>query len=158
MLKIGVQNLFNTIGCNNEHSKEIVGAHGVTDSNIVGYLGIIEQRTNEILQMYTACQSKGLEAQQALQQPKEPVNMVEERLKEQTEIDFNVLEDTKKVTSVIKQIEEDNIDDEGRVVIAERGEDTEVKIVDVLELKKKAQEFASKNFKLKPKANKKSGK
>jgi len=64
-LKIGVQNIFDNIGCSNEHTKEIVGQHGVTESNIMQYLGIIEMRTNEILQMYAACQSKNLESQQA---------------------------------------------------------------------------------------------
>ena len=30
------------------------GADGVTDGNMMQYLGVIEQRTNEILQMYAA--------------------------------------------------------------------------------------------------------
>jgi predicted nucleic acid-binding Zn-ribbon protein len=57
-LKIGVQSIFDRIGCNTESVQETLGTHGVTESNMMQYLGIIEQRTNEILQMYSACQSK----------------------------------------------------------------------------------------------------
>lgn len=60
-LKVGIQNIFENIGCANEHTLELVGTHGVTESNMMQYLGIIEMRTNEILQMYAACQSKGLD-------------------------------------------------------------------------------------------------
>lgn len=58
-LKIGIKSIFDRIGCNNESVQEIIGTHGVTESNMMQYLGIIEQRTNEILQMYSACQVKG---------------------------------------------------------------------------------------------------
>lgn len=81
--------------------------------------------------------------------------MVEERLKEQTELDLNVLEDTKKAPSVVKQIDEDNIDDDGKVITAERVEDNDIKLVDIMELRKKAEEFAIKNFKQKFKTTKK---
>jgi hypothetical protein len=57
-LKIGIQSIFDRIGCNTESVQETLGTHGVTESNMMQYLGIIEQRTNEILQMYSACQSK----------------------------------------------------------------------------------------------------
>ena len=62
-LKVGIQNIFENIGCANEHTYELVGTHGVSESNMMQYLGIIEMRTNEILQMYAACQNKGLDAQ-----------------------------------------------------------------------------------------------
>ena len=55
-LKIGIKSIFDRIGCNNEQVSEIVGTHGVTESNMMQYLGIIEARTNEILQMYSTCQ------------------------------------------------------------------------------------------------------
>lgn len=58
-LKIGIKSIFDRIGCNNESVQEVIGTHGVTESNMMQYLGIIEQRTNEILQMYSACQVKG---------------------------------------------------------------------------------------------------
>ena len=48
-LKIGIKSIFDRIGCNNETVQEIVGTHGVTESNMMQYLGIIEQRTNEVL-------------------------------------------------------------------------------------------------------------
>lgn len=48
-LKVGIQNIFDNIGCANEHTHELVGTHGVTESNMMQYLGIIEMRTNEIL-------------------------------------------------------------------------------------------------------------
>ncbi len=54
-LKVGVQNIFENVGCANEHTLELVGTHGVTESNMMQYMGIIEMRTNEILQMYAAC-------------------------------------------------------------------------------------------------------
>jgi len=57
-LKIGIHSIFDRIGCNNETVQEMLGVGGVTEANMMQYLGIIEQRTNEILQMYAACQAK----------------------------------------------------------------------------------------------------
>lgn len=82
-LKIGIKSIFDRIGCNNESVQEIIGTHGVTESNMMQYLGIIEQRTNEILQMYSACQQKGTfdtnqqqKASQPIQaQPKEKIDI-----------------------------------------------------------------------------------
>jgi DNA repair exonuclease SbcCD ATPase subunit len=47
-LKIGIKSIFDRIGCNNESVQEQIGTHGVTESNMMQYLGIIEQRTNEV--------------------------------------------------------------------------------------------------------------
>ena len=58
VLKKGIENLFSRIGCYTEGFAEMLGNQGVTDSNIMQYLGIIEQRTNEILQMYNAAQNR----------------------------------------------------------------------------------------------------
>ena len=58
-LKVGISSIFDRIGCNTEIVPELIGATGVTESNMMHYLGVIEQRTNEVLQMYAACQSKG---------------------------------------------------------------------------------------------------
>lgn len=44
-------------GCNTEAAREMLGTEGVTEQNMMQYLGIIEQRTNEILQMYAASQA-----------------------------------------------------------------------------------------------------
>ena len=55
-LKVGVQTIFNRLGCNNSAISEMLGNQGVTEGNMMQYLGIIEQRTNEVLQMYAANQ------------------------------------------------------------------------------------------------------
>ena len=54
-LKIGIQSIFDRIGCNTDEIPELFGSDGVTESNMMHYLGVIEQRTNEVLQMYTTC-------------------------------------------------------------------------------------------------------
>lgn len=56
-LKHCIQSLFDKIGCQNSAGTEMLGNQGVTESNMMQYLGIIEQRTNEILQMFRACQA-----------------------------------------------------------------------------------------------------
>lgn len=40
----------------NSSVEEMLGNQGVTESNMMQYLGIIEQRTSEILQAYAASQ------------------------------------------------------------------------------------------------------
>ena len=52
-LKSGIQSLFSRIGCSTSQLSEMLGNQGVTESNMMQYLGIIEQRTNEILQGYS---------------------------------------------------------------------------------------------------------
>ena len=51
-LKAGVWNIFNKIGCNTPAVREMLGEGNVTENNLVQYLGIVEQRTNELLQTY----------------------------------------------------------------------------------------------------------
>ena len=51
-LKTGIASIFSKLGCHKMSSADVLGESGVTDSNMMQYLGIIEQRTNEILQMY----------------------------------------------------------------------------------------------------------
>eukprot|EP00753_Platysulcus_tardus_P000812 PLAT10730.1.p1 GENE.PLAT10730.1~~PLAT10730.1.p1 ORF type:complete len:587 (-),score=363.97 PLAT10730.1:133-1893(-) len=55
-LKAGIHTIFYKIGCDASAVEEMFGDHGVTESNMMQYLGIIEQRTNELLQMYVASQ------------------------------------------------------------------------------------------------------
>lgn len=43
------------MGCKDD----LLVEHGVTESNMMQYLGIIEQRTIEILKMYELCETKG---------------------------------------------------------------------------------------------------
>jgi|MDTB01.3.fsa_nt_gb DNA repair exonuclease SbcCD ATPase subunit len=51
-LKIGIQSIFNKIGCNTSAMSEMLADSMVTEANMMQYLGMIEQRTNEILQLY----------------------------------------------------------------------------------------------------------
>lgn len=48
-LKVGISSIFERIGCSTEQTQELIGATGVTESNMMHYLGVIEQRTNEVL-------------------------------------------------------------------------------------------------------------
>lgn len=53
-LKRGIQSIFDKIGSgDDEKSREILGNAGVTESNMMQYLGIVEARVNELLQVYT---------------------------------------------------------------------------------------------------------
>eukprot|EP00658_Telonema_sp_P-2_P054229 TRINITY_DN4314_c0_g1_i3.p1 TRINITY_DN4314_c0_g1~~TRINITY_DN4314_c0_g1_i3.p1 ORF type:complete len:579 (+),score=272.54 TRINITY_DN4314_c0_g1_i3:85-1821(+) len=51
-LKDGIHAIFTNIGCNMNGVSEVLGTGGVTEGNIMTYLGLIEQRTNEMLSMY----------------------------------------------------------------------------------------------------------
>eukprot|EP00949_MAST-11_sp_MAST-11-sp1_P003478 g3478.t1 len=53
-VKEKVKMVFERIGCGSPEHMSVVGEGGISDSNLMQYLGIIEQRTNEILQMYAA--------------------------------------------------------------------------------------------------------
>merc|ERR1712070_377719 len=52
-LKDGIHAIFTNIGCNMSGVSEVLGTGGVTEGNIMTYLGLIEQRTNEMLSMYS---------------------------------------------------------------------------------------------------------
>lgn len=67
-LKNGIQSIFTRIGAATTSVDEMLGNQGVTESNMMQYLGIIEQRTSEILQAYAASQI-GLANDQTLQLP-----------------------------------------------------------------------------------------
>lgn len=52
-LKASIWELFEKIGCNTGPVRELLGEDGtVTEGNVLAHLGIIEQRTNELLQVY----------------------------------------------------------------------------------------------------------
>ncbi|KAH8096285.1 hypothetical protein JL720_3647 [Aureococcus anophagefferens] len=55
-LKTGIHSIFSRLGCASTSVEEMLGNQGVTESNMMQYLEIIEQRTTEILQMYAASQ------------------------------------------------------------------------------------------------------
>ena len=55
----GIESLFNKINCDRSAIDEMLGAaKGVTDSNMIQYLGIIEQRTNELLAIQSYVSTK----------------------------------------------------------------------------------------------------
>jgi chromosome segregation ATPase len=58
-LKKGIQSVFDKIGFNDEKVNEILGNSGVTESNMMQYLGVIEQRVNELLQIYILTKDGG---------------------------------------------------------------------------------------------------
>ena len=43
------QEIFNRVGCSIEQAREQLGTSDVTELNLLGFLGLIEQRTNEVL-------------------------------------------------------------------------------------------------------------
>ncbi|GMH50060.1 hypothetical protein TrRE_jg8223, partial [Triparma retinervis] len=55
-LKTGIHSIFSRIGCGTGSTEEMLGNQGVTESNMMQYLGLIEQRTSEILQLYAQSQ------------------------------------------------------------------------------------------------------
>jgi hypothetical protein len=55
-LKNGIHSIFTRIGAASASVEELLGNQGVTESNMLQYLGIIEQRTSELLQMHAASQ------------------------------------------------------------------------------------------------------
>lgn len=57
-MKTGVVRLFDRIGCDKTSLNDMLGNTGISENNIIQYLGIIEQRANEILQMYNAVSIK----------------------------------------------------------------------------------------------------
>jgi len=59
-LRQGIQTMFDKLGCDSGANRELLGEGGVTDGNMMQYLGVIEQRINEILASYAATQ--GLDA------------------------------------------------------------------------------------------------
>jgi len=58
-LKASIHSIFSRIGCASTSVEELLGNQGVTESNMMQYLGIVEQRTSEILQHYAASQQPG---------------------------------------------------------------------------------------------------
>ncbi len=74
-LKIGIPNIFEKIGCNNkaylEEWGELLNINDINEGNILSFLGIIEKRTNEILQMYNQVYKKNKEKKSVFQDPNE---------------------------------------------------------------------------------------
>uniref|UniRef100_A0A7S3K573 ODAD1 central coiled coil region domain-containing protein n=1 Tax=Aureoumbra lagunensis TaxID=44058 RepID=A0A7S3K573_9STRA len=56
-LKTGIHSIFSRLGCASTSVEEMLGNQGVTESNMMQYLELIEQRTTEILQAYAHSQA-----------------------------------------------------------------------------------------------------
>ena len=67
-LKNGIHQIFTRIGAASASVDEMLGNQGVTETNMLQYLGIIEQRTSEILQQFAATQM-GAGSETSLQLP-----------------------------------------------------------------------------------------
>eukprot|EP00358_Blepharisma_japonicum_P004175 CAMPEP_0202951772 /NCGR_PEP_ID=MMETSP1395-20130829/33395_1 /ASSEMBLY_ACC=CAM_ASM_000871 /TAXON_ID=5961 /ORGANISM="Blepharisma japonicum, Strain Stock R1072" /LENGTH=249 /DNA_ID=CAMNT_0049659843 /DNA_START=503 /DNA_END=1249 /DNA_ORIENTATION=+ len=55
-LKEGIETLFVRIGCTTEGETDSKTPIGINDSNMLYYMGLIEEKTNEIIHMYTNSQ------------------------------------------------------------------------------------------------------
>lgn len=56
---LGIESVFSKTGCDAAAITDMLGGHaGVTNSTILQYLGIVEQRTNELLQLQAFIQAK----------------------------------------------------------------------------------------------------
>ena len=56
---VGIDSVFSKIGCDIATITDMLGGHaGVTDITVLQYLGIVEQRTNELLQLQAFIQAK----------------------------------------------------------------------------------------------------
>lgn len=57
-LKVGIQSIFSKIDCTSSAMSEMLAGEAVTETNMMQYLGMIEQRTNEILQLWVIHSNK----------------------------------------------------------------------------------------------------
>merc|ERR1711862_209453 len=74
-VRAGLQSIHNRLGCNPAE----VGSQGVTEANMLQYLGIIEQRTNEILLLHAALQ-EGEDEDVEPPAPREPMSQLQIKL------------------------------------------------------------------------------
>jgi hypothetical protein len=58
-LKIGIKGIYNRMGVDHEELKELLGTYGVTESNMIQYLGVIEQKSNELIETYQVSKNGG---------------------------------------------------------------------------------------------------
>lgn len=125
-LKVGIHSIFERVGCSQDSYVELMGSTGVTESNMMHYLGAIEQRTNEILQMYSACQQKGgIDTQ-----PPVSPNIGPNRDQKQDDHKFEIA-----APEVLS-----NVDDEDK-----REEEDDTRRLTIKEFKERAERFALEN-------------
>ncbi|OMJ81002.1 hypothetical protein SteCoe_18615 [Stentor coeruleus] len=53
-LKAGIQELFERLGCTLNPHSDVLGNPGITDSNILQYMGQIEEKTNSVIHQYNS--------------------------------------------------------------------------------------------------------
>jgi hypothetical protein len=61
-LEQGIQSIFAKIGCDKNALSETLGSTGVTETNMMQYLGVIEQRCNELMHAFSLKSSQHFEA------------------------------------------------------------------------------------------------
>jgi hypothetical protein len=60
-LKGSIQSAFERAGCDGESIGEVLGGQGVTEGNMMQYLGVVEQKTNELLQRYNVLLQRSID-------------------------------------------------------------------------------------------------
>jgi len=74
-VRAGLQSIYNRLGCSQMAEHGALGLAGVTEANMLQYLGVIETRANEILLLHTALQ-EGDEEEAELPATREPMYLL----------------------------------------------------------------------------------
>ncbi|CAD7975422.1 unnamed protein product [Amoebophrya sp. A25] len=78
-VRAGLQSIYNRLGCSQTAEHGALGLQGVTEGNMLQYLGVIETRANEILLLHTALQ-EGDEEEGDLPGTREPMSQLQIKL------------------------------------------------------------------------------
>mmetsp|Transcript_17344 Transcript_17344/g.43176 ORF Transcript_17344/g.43176 Transcript_17344/m.43176 type:complete len:548 (-) Transcript_17344:870-2513(-) len=78
-VRAGLQSIYNRLGCSQMAEHGALGLAGVTEANMLQYLGVIETRANEILLLHTALQ-EGDEEEAELPATREPMSQLQIKL------------------------------------------------------------------------------
>ncbi|CAD7946037.1 unnamed protein product [Amoebophrya sp. A120] len=78
-VRAGLQSIYNRLGCSQMAEHGALGLQGVTEANMLQYLGVIETRANEILLLHTALQ-EGDEEEAELPATREPMSQLQIKL------------------------------------------------------------------------------
>jgi hypothetical protein len=73
-----VENMFSKLGCEQLANTEILGSGGVSESNIMLYLGVIEQRKNEVINQYVSLMHEDGQAPEDMGAAEEDYSKAEE--------------------------------------------------------------------------------
>jgi hypothetical protein len=136
-LKVGIKNIFDKLGCGEDDSHtEILGKIGVTESNMMQYLGVVEARTNELLQIYTMQQmkenKKGEEYDEEGVMAASPVPQIENQVDEDEEYTPAAPVDNEiGLTDAQIEADADALEEEAEEQARERAEEAEQEEADV---------------------------